>query len=338
MELTLRQKKDGCTFIAGVLTDVGQYLARGIETANKAVGISDRQFWWQLFVPTNRKGQTIISKESLPGRKYQQTEYPPNPYRELDLQACNKYLLFGWEREYYFGGTKHIASDSKNFFTYFGIPFQGNGEPVDPYRQVLYDTLHLKNEIAYATDDLISKISYTRLKRDLGTLKLLTKPLSDRIDWCPVDLPPLNQYWSGIDQQFAQLFAAPVLVPNNRVSNPPLNKEQARTLVVGHILVVLVLTFFVAQLLVTLSACRYGISFIEYGVAGAITSAITLLIYRAFNWASFLMHFIVCVLLFKWLLELVARMSPEVIFIFSFGLVMAVKIFFDSKAKKGRAR
>lgn len=95
-------------------TRVAQYMSRAIEAANRDYKVSDEEFWKHLLLPTGPKRQTLVERGKLG------TVCPSNPYQLLDLQGCNKYLLYGAsrileERD----GQPVFAIDSLNFLRSF---------------------------------------------------------------------------------------------------------------------------------------------------------------------------------------------------------------------------
>lgn len=92
-----------------ILPELGLHLAAAIRFANRQAGVSDADFWAGMFDPTDVVKQISIYKNGENG--HYKTTTPRDPYDTMDLQACQKYLFFG--------GNRQTTQDQKNFFNLF---------------------------------------------------------------------------------------------------------------------------------------------------------------------------------------------------------------------------
>lgn len=199
-------------------TRVAQYMSRAIEAANRDYKVSDEEFWMHLLLPTGPKRQTLVERGKLG------TVYPSNPYQLLDLQGCNKYLLYGAsrileERD----GQPVFATDSLNFFKKFHVEYfsravkgkDGQWKAPGPkreYSHVLCQAIKIRNKYAHDSEAVIQNVTLESLKADLTVLEQLTEPAMRSPGW-EGELNCVQSYWEETKKQFETQFgAAPIPV------------------------------------------------------------------------------------------------------------------------------
>lgn len=217
-EWDAKEKSMGQSFRREVIQRVTVYMSRAIEAANREYQVEDQEFWKNLFLPTGPEGRTVVDVRDLG------ETCPPNPYRRLDFQGSNKYLLYGGGRLLSKEQTPPVyARDSLNFFEKFKVeynrqPFQrrdGNWRPPGPkkgYQDVLRRVIKMRNYSAHETEESINQVSLEGLDQDLKTLKALTEPISRCTGW-EQELEPVKVFWSKKEREFQQTFGkVPVFV------------------------------------------------------------------------------------------------------------------------------
>lgn len=209
IELDQTQKQEGHKLVQDAILNVGRYMAAAIAYANRKADLPDEEFWRRLFIPTDPNGQRSILDE----RDGNPEKCPPDPYGKLDLQACNKYLIFGENRVISAPGKpEEKAKDSRNFFKTFDIPHwspNANGQGDRSYQTTLFEAMRLRNKYAHANTNSVSAVTADGVKKDLGTLKTLTERIGRKMNCLDGKLEPLDIYWKRIDQKYNELFKNP---------------------------------------------------------------------------------------------------------------------------------
>lgn len=217
-EWDAKEKRMGQSFRREVIQRVTVYMSRAIEAANREYQVEDQEFWRNLFLPTGPDGRTVVDVRDLGDT------CPPNPYRRLDFQGSNKYLLYGGGRLLSKGQIPPVyARDSLNFFEKFKVEYNrqafqrkdGSWRPPGPkkgYQDILRRVIKMRNYSAHETEESISQVSLETLDRDLKTLKALTEPISRCTGW-EQELEPVKVFWSKKEREFHQTFGkVPVFV------------------------------------------------------------------------------------------------------------------------------
>lgn len=213
-ELSYEEQVKGLAFVQNVVLKINQYLSAAIEMANRSQGVTDQEFWDNLFLSTRRnKTITVIETKNLT-----REPCPENPYEYLDFQGCNKYLLYGGDRLISdVDGRRTYARDSYSFFKTFGVEYraaplrQPDGSwlptgPKDAYRSVLLSAMEIRND-KYAHDNVsvIRSVTLEAINRDLETLRSLTQPIARKHGW-EKSLEPVGDFWNETSQQFRTQF------------------------------------------------------------------------------------------------------------------------------------
>lgn len=211
LELDAEQRQKGHFFVKEVLFRVNSYMAAAVKYANRQAKLPDEAFWKGLFLSTGgSKGDSILKARD--GNDPERC--PPQPYEKLDLQAYNKYLLYGGERELPEGGG--FASDSLNFFSAFHLELRVNRRgcrcPKAPYDEVLRKAIRLRNQKAHDNAETVEQITRASIENDLDTLEQLTAPIQRETGWTPdwrEPLEPLADYWARVRARCRELFGYP---------------------------------------------------------------------------------------------------------------------------------
>lgn len=210
-ELDAEQRRKGHFFVKEVLFRVNSYMAAAVKYANHQAKLPDEAFWKGLFLSTGgSRGDSILKARD----GYDPENCPRQPYEKLDLQAYNKYLLYGGERELPEGGG--FASDSLNFFTVFRLALRVNRKgcrcPKAPYDEVLRKAIRLRNQKAHDNAETVEQITRASIEDDLDTLEQLTAPIQRQAGWTPdwgEPLEPLADYWARVRTRCRELFGYP---------------------------------------------------------------------------------------------------------------------------------
>ena len=199
--LDTQQRKDGRNLLHSVITDTGRYMAAGIQYANRKAGVTDRDFWEGLFVPTGSRESDVILRAN---RNADPAKCPEDPYGELDIQACNKYLLYGGGRTVTRNGAAVKLTDSSNFFRTFRIDQKA-------YRYTLIRAIDLRNASAHSGTDWEKNLTADTVYNGLRILQDLTEPLQRSREPWRGEREPLADYWKRQNQKCrALLGAAPI--------------------------------------------------------------------------------------------------------------------------------
>ena len=217
-DMDYEEKRRAHGFVKETTTSLAQYMSRAIEAANREYQVSDQEFWKNLFCGTDQERRTVIERSKLGNR------CPPNPYQLLDLQGCNKYLLFGGRRVVgEKDGQPVFAVDSLNFFKkfqveYFQRAYKGrNGQwktpgPKREYSKVLSEAILVRNKYAHDSEGDILNVTLESLEADLRVLEQLTEPTRRHPGW-EGDLCPVEDYWAETKRRFKERFgSAPISV------------------------------------------------------------------------------------------------------------------------------
>ncbi|MBD5118872.1 MAG: hypothetical protein HDT37_07140 [Clostridiales bacterium] len=209
LELDAEQRRKGHFFVKEVLFQITNYVAAAVKYANHEAKLTDEVFWKNLFLIGGR-GEAIMKEwDGNNPRKC-----PECPYEKLDIQAYNKYLLYGGERELPDG--KGFASDSLNFFKTFQVGIRtgkrGCRYPKAPYEDVLRESIKLRNRKAHDGSEEVDGITRESIENDLNLLEQLTAPIQRKTGWTPDwkdPLEPLEAYWERIEARCRDMFGYP---------------------------------------------------------------------------------------------------------------------------------
>lgn len=209
LELDAEQRRKGHFFVKEVLFQINSYMAAAVKYANHQAKLADDVFWKNLFL-IRGNGRSILEKRdgNDPGK------CPKYPYEGLDIQAYNKYLLYGGERELPKGGG--FASDSLNFFKTFHVDTRtgrrGCCYPKAPYDDVLHKSIDLRNRKAHDSTEEVGRTTRESIENDLDILRRLTAPIQRKTGWTPDwkdPLEPLESYWERIGARCREMFGYP---------------------------------------------------------------------------------------------------------------------------------
>ena len=163
-ELTEVQQNNLRSVCSDILYELGKHLSEAIRFANHQK-ISDSDFWVGLFEATDPFGAKSIISEGE-GHHFS-SQIPSDPYGELDLQACLKYLFYG--------GSRRKHQDQRNFLNlfvgtanYFYRPPKGKNAPLqlygDGFCKLLYPGIELRNTMGgHAGSATVSKLTLADL-------------------------------------------------------------------------------------------------------------------------------------------------------------------------------
>ena len=195
-KLDMQQQRDGRDLLLSAISDTGRYMAAAIRYANRKAGVTDQDFWKGLFVPTGNRESDQLMRQ---GRDGDPASCPEDPYGKLDVQACNKYLLFGGQRTVIRDNRPVKLTDSENFFKTFRMDRQG-------YSTVLWSAIDLRNKSAHNTGDWEAGLTADSIRRWLETLQELTDPLRRVKEPWYGSLEPLDEYWKRKKQRCTALL------------------------------------------------------------------------------------------------------------------------------------
>lgn len=216
--LSREEKKEGKRLGDDLSSTLMATMSNAIRWANakaEVERVDPAEFWRRLFYP-NRRGKTILERKSGD----QEPESPPeDPYQELDLQACNKYLLFGGERMLPGGRETRYAWDSYNFFACFGIPYRQRPRPTndgwipcgpdEEYRSALYSAIDMRNRYAHVKQATIERITAEGVAKDIALARELTKYIWRAAEEDPQLANALENQrfdWAEIERRYRECF------------------------------------------------------------------------------------------------------------------------------------
>lgn len=177
LELDENQRREAAVFRFELGLKMAEYLSEAFRQAHQAKNISPEAFWRALFLKTGNTGKGPVSIKS-PGKiDGYPDKVPEDPYKKLDFQACNKYLLYGGNRRVNNDGS--FVTDSLACLEYYGIPYKDR-RPIGLYLDVLRRCIQIRNQFSHADTQSLEAITRQELDQSIQDMKDLTQPMREK--------------------------------------------------------------------------------------------------------------------------------------------------------------
>ena len=195
-EMTEKDKQSGLArqqelsgFGRYVIESVGMYLAGAFAYAHRGQ-VTGEEFWRGMFIPTGDK-QTILSRGDYPAGYV-----ADDPYKELDFQACTKYISYAEKRDM---GDKEDSS-------YFRTVFCSNSWK---YRSISADSRLVRNKYMHITRRVLEGLCGLDVWDDAQRLRRLTDPIQRVVPTYEFDgLGTLEGFWDRVSREYRERFGS----------------------------------------------------------------------------------------------------------------------------------